>query len=521
MLFNVAQDSTRQLTDFYIWLSSEGRIVWITDETRSDRIGLDRSYREYFIVPNRTLQPYFSDVIVGSDGEPLIYVSYPAVDRRGNEAEFRGVVVAAIGLDALGSLVRQDQPSESPRSRVLLIDNGGTFLYAIQQSLIGKDIIDDREFIVNSGLLSQSQIDLMVGELERLVPGPNTIDFATSEGMNTLASEPVVIDGRKIWTVYVSTPHTFVSDVRILFDQQNYFSALMVIVIGILAMGIAFFVISSNKRLEYLVAVKTSDLSRAVASLEQSKAALEHVNGQLSAANDQLKGHDKLQKEFINVASHEMKTPTQAILFHSDILTRRPGNTESLEAIVRNAMRLQKLSNNILDVTRIEGQALKLSRELFDINELISAIVADYGAQARLDVKIVFAPTEPLIVEADRARTVQVMSNILSNALEFTRQGTITITVLRRDSEVQVSVSDTGPGIDSHVLPKLFSKFVTKSDKGTGLGLFIAKSIVEAHGGKIWAENGNGGATFHFTLPAGKGVKEMQFADASDGGTLA
>jgi signal transduction histidine kinase len=105
------------------------------------------------------------------------------------------------------------------------------------------------------------------------------------------------------------------------------------------------------------------------------------------------------------------------------------------------------------------------------------------------------------------------MSNILSNALEFTRQGTITIRALHRDSEVQVSVSDTGPGIDSHVLPKLFSKFVTKSDKGTGLGLFIAKSIVEAHGGKIWAENGNAGATFHFTLPSGKGVKEMQFAD--------
>ena len=245
----------------------------------------------------------------------------------------------------------------------------------------------------------------------------------------------------------------------------------------------------------------------------------------LKEANEQLKIHDKMQREFINIASHEMKTPTQAILGYSDLVQKHPEKREEmLNAISRNAIRLQKLTNDILDVTRIESQTLNLNKENFDLIDLIGNIVEDYRSQIEKDnnnnnFNLELLYNKPsvnsfLIVEADRERVSQVISNLLNNAIKFTKQGVISITAIEEkgSNEVIVKVQDTGQGIDSGILPRLFTKFATKSFTGTGLGLFISKSIIEAHGGKMWAKNnsddlhngekeGIGGATFAFTLP--------------------
>jgi len=244
-------------------------------------------------------------------------------------------------------------------------------------------------------------------------------------------------------------------------------------------------------------------------------------NEQLALANEQLKIHDKMQREFINIASHEMKTPTQAILGMSGLLQYYPERRDELiEIIQRNAKRLQALTSDILDVTRIESQTLKLEKEKFNIFEVVSEAVEDYKERIKSSNKNIDLfydrskdTRHQVFVEADRGRITQVLSNLLNNALKFTNQGHITISVYENNDndnnnkkEVIIRVVDTGSGIDNEIYPRIFSKFATKSHQGTGLGLFISKSIVEAHGGRIWAEKNNDnvqnkGATFIFTLP--------------------
>ena len=236
---------------------------------------------------------------------------------------------------------------------------------------------------------------------------------------------------------------------------------------------------------------------------------------------EQLKKHDKMQQEFINIASHEMKTPTQAILGYSKLIQRHPEKREvMIEAIARNANRLQRLTNDILDVTRIETQSLKLNKERVNLNELVSDIIEDYRNEIEKnnkDVKLLHEPQDQIIeVEADKNRLTQVISNLLNNAIKFTKEGTIRVTEEVNDNKALVSIKDTGQGIDPEIFPRLFLKFAAKSETGTGLGLFISKSIVEALGGKIWAENNyrpDGqitGATFTFSIPLSKVEQDKQ-----------
>jgi two-component system, OmpR family, sensor histidine kinase VicK len=230
---------------------------------------------------------------------------------------------------------------------------------------------------------------------------------------------------------------------------------------------------------------------------------------QLAAANEQLQVHDKMQKEFINIAAHELRTPIQPILAMSEILEGElGGESESVKMIVRNARRLEQLTRNILDASKIEGQSLKLDVKRISLNDVILNTLEDHGdriAASNSSVRLLYQPVD-IFIEADRERVTQVISNILGNALKFTDSGEIAITAQKNenDDNIIVSIRDTGSGIDSEIMPRLFSKFATKSDKGTGLGLFISKSIVEAHGGMIWAENNRDGkgATFTFSLPS-------------------
>jgi signal transduction histidine kinase len=200
--------------------------------------------------------------------------------------------------------------------------------------------------------------------------------------------------------------------------------------------------------------------------------------------------------------------------------------------ITRNAERLSQLSSDILDVTRIEGNSLELQKEQLNLNEILLSTIDKYKKQitkANIDIKLEFISkgtsaesqlSDEIFVDADKDRISQVVSNLLNNAIKFTRGegGMVTVEVQKKYDDygeiknsnntnknvAVVSVKDTGSGIDPDIMPRLFEKFASKSFQGTGLGLFISKSIVEAHGGKIWGENNisdGKGATFYFTLP--------------------
>jgi two-component system, OmpR family, sensor histidine kinase VicK len=260
----------------------------------------------------------------------------------------------------------------------------------------------------------------------------------------------------------------------------------------------------------------------------------------IKEAHEKLKMHDKMQKEFINVAAHELRTPIQPILGLLGLLRSKKDDIKkqdlnnSLNLLMRNAQRLKRLSEDILDVTKIESQSLKLNKELIVLDDVVLNAIQDSRNQVeknRGNIKMMYKPDQSdhgIIVEADRNRLNQVIYNLLSNAIKFTEKegGIVSVRMEKKkgnnnDDEVIVSVKDTGPGISSEMFPRLFEKFASKSFQGTGLGLFISKNIVEAHGGKIWGENnirnenshianhgedieqkgGGRGACFYFTLP--------------------
>jgi two-component system sensor histidine kinase VicK len=239
---------------------------------------------------------------------------------------------------------------------------------------------------------------------------------------------------------------------------------------------------------------------------------------------EKLKEADNMKNEFINVAAHELRTPIQPILSLSQVLQSKIKDTkqrELLDAIVRNAKRLQRLTNNILDVSKIESHSLNLNKEQFELSNVISNCISDIEDQDEKvrngKLELFYEPSkQDIFVEADRVRISQVISNLLNNAVKFTEDGAVSIDVVVKENNnngnnngniIIVSVKDSGEGIDPEILPKLFTKFATNSEKGTGLGLFICKSIVEAHGGRVWTQSDNTGgerrtgATFCFSLP--------------------
>jgi two-component system sensor histidine kinase VicK len=234
---------------------------------------------------------------------------------------------------------------------------------------------------------------------------------------------------------------------------------------------------------------------------------------------EQLKSHDKMKQEFMDIAAHELRTPIQPILGLTQLLKEQISDstqTRFLDVILRNAKRLEKLQEEMLDVTRIESGGIKIYKESFNLNVLILDVLQDFRTQLKSDarIKLDYRSDGDAWVVADKSRIMQVISNLLTNAIKFTKSGRILVQLRKKKSkkiadsnhQVVVSIKDEGPGIDPSVMPRLFTKFASKSEKGTGLGLFISKNIIEAYDGKIWAENNtNGkGATFTFTLPIQK-----------------
>jgi two-component system sensor histidine kinase VicK len=279
----------------------------------------------------------------------------------------------------------------------------------------------------------------------------------------------------------------------------------------------------------------------------------------LRMANIKLEGNEKVMKEFINIAAHELRTPIQPLLGLSEVVRDRilnlakqlqsweqeevvyrqlqdaaspaiPARSDSnyrssslassieeiigmVDVVNRNAKRLEKLTSSLLDVSRIENnKSLGLSKENFNLVQKIRNVIYDIkssqGEKADAIEIVYHAPNEPIMIEADKTRIYEVVSNLLRNAIKFTDSGTITITSRLEGKNAIISIKDTGRSIDPELMPRLFTKFASKSETGTGLGLYLSKKIIEAHDGKIWAENNKDekGATFAFTLPLVKSL---------------
>ncbi len=273
-------------------------------------------------------------------------------------------------------------------------------------------------------------------------------------------------------------------------------------------------------------------IALAYASIFDSLWKQTELHQKLGDMYERLRTQNKMQGEFINVAAHELRTPIVPILGLSEIMYSRmlkdsthsimnhdeKSNTkqhlEMLETVIRNANRLGRLAEDILDVTKIESESLYLKKEFFNLNDVITNCIDNItnianNGQLGNSIKLEYQPCD-ILIDADKSRITQVISNILDNAVKFSKPnvnkasavGIINIKIDKADDQTIVTITDAGTGIDPEIIPRLFDKFASKSFQGTGLGLYICKSIVQAHGGKIWAHNNDGtGATFAFTLP--------------------
>jgi signal transduction histidine kinase len=515
-IIDYRKNYTDDLTDFYMWLDKDGKIIWISNinSTAYQRYkGFDLSYRPYFTVPKNINTAYYSSIIESNDKIPRLYISYPILSKQGDEYKdttnktktgtFKGVVVTAIRLDTLGNLLKNQLFPEFESSMVLMDKNGIILYSSSNQSYTGKNIFGEEFQSMLSTLLSaklhNSLNELFKTSLQRNTDG--STDIFAQNRMNTIAYEPVIVKGNHFMTSFISVPHNFASNVGSAIDQQKNFSIFIVIIIASLAIGISFLVLTWNRRLESIVNTRTAELKKA--------------NKKLVSAYEQLKVHDKMQRDFINVAAHELRTPIQPILGLTDALRSKIKETEKqeiLDVVIRNAKRLHRLTEDILDVTRIESHTLELQKKRFNLKDILSNLIEDYRSSQierknnnnEQDLKIVYeSKDDTIFVHADMERITQVISNLINNSLKFTKSGKISVTSEKKDGHAIVSVKDTGTGIEPEIMPKLFSKFASKSYQGTGLGLFICKSIIEAHGGRIWAENNSDGkgARFAFSLP--------------------
>lgn len=517
-LFDAAQESTKGLTEGYYWLDREGKVITYSQVQQfPDYRGVDLSSRDYFKIPRDSNTPYFSSVINSTDKVQRVYISYPIIGNSVNGSSvivennisastnnnniFEGVIVAALRATDIGKFLQAELLKEFPNTAGL-IDRNGVILYSQNQSYIGKNYFGNEfQSIIPIGIRNDFN-----AIIEHSLEGNTGLeDFTIEQGnTSTVAYNPVVVNGDHIWTLYIVSPHQLAENVYGLINKESVLSIIIIGIIIAIAGALFFIIMSWNRTLRRAVSTRTQELKNTV--------------NQLSQANEQLKVHDKMQKEFINVASHEMKTPTQAIIGYSDLMQKHPDKREEmLKAISRNAVRLQRLTNDILDVTRIESQTLKLDKEKFNLSDLIANVVEDQRSHIEKEnqkIKLMYnnkydsygAP----IVDADRDRITQVISNLLGNAIKFTSNqvegGSVSVTLEKNHNnleEVIVNIRDTGEGIHQEILPRLFTKFATKSFAGTGLGLYISKSIIEEHGGRMWAQNNSDGqgATFTFTLP--------------------
>jgi signal transduction histidine kinase len=524
-LFTAARKSTGDFASSYFWVDKDGKLLWadaFANKTIEQQYsGGDRSLRDYYLKPKESLSPYYTTVIESVDNVPRLYIGYPIVGKQdlvqdagigsSSNVSFKGVVVGAINLDTLGEYV-QEQLITDYESAAGLLDRNGLILYSSNSpQFIGKNVFGAE---VQSLIPEEAKAQFNQFLSDSLTSKTGNTDLTFEGETSTFAYTPVTIRGNDFAILYVITPHELAENAVSLIDQQRTLNVITVTAIGAVAAAIASIVLIWNNRLTKKVDAKTLELRLSNESLLESNKQLQSANNLLAEANDQLKIHDRLQREFVNVAAHELKTPIQPLLGAAELIesqfhekTKIEVTKPEVEMIVRNAKRLERLSQDILELSHIESGALKLYKENFSLAYIIAEAVKDAKTQSNLDpdkLTITYHPDD-IFVYADREKITQVITNLLTNAIKSTKEGTITITTQKDkvNGFAQVSISDTGTGIHPEVMPRLFEKFVTKSERGTGIGLYISKKIIDAHDGDISGKNNvaGPGATFVFTVP--------------------
>jgi signal transduction histidine kinase len=516
-MLNTAQKTTSSVVDFYSWVDRNGTIIWSSpklNDTVNEKFKVfSTAAQAYFEKTKDTQVPSYSNKIKLTDGQSGILILYPIIDiqnktiTQNKTNEFKGAILAGISSKTLNNFL-QGQMSPLFSANLSLVDSSGMMILTGIPKLFDANVFDKKfDTSIGRSVNDNNREKNIINVFRSAVLNPRlgTTDVLSDGKDVTVSYAPVISNGIHYFTIVLILPHTLSSSLDGLVEQQRNFAILVMIIIISSAIGIFFVIIYWNKGLRKVVYIQTKELQETTKKLTY---------------------HDKLQKEFIDIAAHEFRTPIQSVLGYSEMIHANLKNFDQyFEKIIRNAKRLEKLTEDVLDVSRIEGKNLQLSKSYFDLNQTINQVIEDHQNEAlNKEVQIIFDSKKntPVTVYGDEGRLQQVIDNLLSNAVNFTQNGTITITAYRaqvdikgdidvRDREsIVVEIKDTGTGISSEMLPRLFDKFATRSMSGTGLGLYISKSIVDSHDGKIWAYNNKDGkgATFVFILPIDKKDKK-------------
>ncbi|MDW0173968.1 MAG: ATP-binding protein [Nitrososphaeraceae archaeon] len=510
ILVNSAQKTTANVVDFYNWVDSNGTSIWSSANT--DNI-TNMKFKEfsaasniYFSKVKDTQVPTYSNTLKFTNGQSGILIIYPIFDtqnrttssNRTNE-QFKGAILAVITSNTLNQYLGS-QISPLTSANLSLVDSSGVMTVTGIAQLTDANVFDKKFSSLTEQFGTRKNVKSIIDVFRSTVSNPKTgtTDVISGGKYLTLSYAPVVSNGIHYFSIILILPHSLVSSLDDLVVKQRNFAIAAMLIIVLSSVGIFFVITYWNKGLRKVVYIQTKELQETTKKLTY---------------------HDKLQKEFIDIAAHEFRTPIQSVLGYSEMIHANLKNFDQyFDKIIRNARRLEKLTEDILDVSRIEGNNLQLSKSNFDLNHTIQQLIEDHQKEAAdKNVKVIldFKKNVPTTIYADEARLQQVFNNLLSNAINFTNNGTVIITAYKaqvdtnvemghQDEEsIVIEIKDTGSGINPEMLPRLFEKFATKSASGTGLGLYISKSIVDSHGGKIWAYNNKDGtgATFTFALP--------------------
>jgi len=455
-------------------------------------IGVDRSELPVVVTVRNTLESYVSDVEVGADGKHGLAVGVPIISQA--SGSYVGTIMveipAADFFGRYGNLLNLNEQT------IIALDRHGNYLTADQQQFVGKNFFS-QEVQQHTG--GDQQIYRMYEDVIKFGKPAQALFTLAESGDRLGTAQPVMFREGQVMSVVLSVPTALIySEIEnTLFIQKVQTFVLLTIAASAVSILI-FFLLRRNAELDRKVSRRTSELEE---------------------KNRQLEAHSKMQKEFVNLAAHELRTPVQPLLVITELLEEQLKDgvdrieivKPEIEMMSRNAKRLERLSSDILEVSRIESDSLTLRKDRISLNEKIKNALNDAKSYIPDNKKILLvfeSSMEPIWIDADTTRLYGVLSNLISNAIKFIRaEGTITVSSEKSSdgTYATVSVRDTGTGIAPEILPRLFTKFATKSEQGTGLGLFICKSVIEAHGGKIWAENndknGGKGATFSFSVP--------------------
>lgn len=473
----------------FVLINRNGIVVAASPQEGPLHLNENLTGQEYLEQSDLLRKPIVSVRYQNNNSNSSIIIAYPISQR--STGQQLGLVAAIMRPDLFNNYGNTYGIS-SPYLAVL--DQKGTHIVHGNKALVGKNFFDEftQNFTRHNVQLNTLIRNVLSGE-----SGFALYSIASGERLTT--GHPVYIRGQPTFFVFAVTPtDSLYSQIRDILAAQESETFLLLTLITISAGVFIIFLLIWTRRLDKAVEKRTQQLTS--------------LNEVLSIANQRLEEQEQAERNFLNIAAHELRTPTQAVMGYAEMLKMNPSMTKYLDAVLKNANRLQRLVEDILDITRIENDLLVLRKESIFVDEFVKKMVDDYAdkiSATKNDLQLQVGHLDHVKVFADKDRLHQVISNLMDNAIKFTPAGTIKVDAVVDASDekrVIISVADTGTGVDPDIQSKLFEKFASKSQKGTGLGLFIAKNIIEAHGGKVWFEqNPDGkGSVFKFTLPSEK-----------------